>query len=64
MCVCVCTYYAKQKGNSFNRKTLQWSNANSGIGSGIDSFYEYLYKAYIMFGDNIYWDMFKEVLNY
>jgi ER degradation enhancer, mannosidase alpha-like 1 len=30
----------------------------SGIGGFVDSFYEYLYKAYILFGDQEYKDMF------
>jgi hypothetical protein len=29
----------------------RWTQTHSGIGAGIDSFYEYLLKAYIMFGD-------------
>ena len=27
-------------GNTFDRSTCRWMNTNSGIGAGIDSFYE------------------------
>jgi Glycosyl hydrolase family 47 len=33
----------------------------SGVGAGIDSYYEYLLKAYIMLGDEIYLDRFNKV---
>ena len=32
----------------------------AGIGAGVDSFYEYLLKAYIMFGNSKYLFMFEE----
>lgn len=32
----------------------------SGIGAGIDSFFEYLLKAYVLFGDDEYLDIFNE----
>ncbi len=32
----------------------------AGIGAGIDSFYEYLIKAYILFDDNDFLDMFEK----
>ncbi len=47
-------------GNSFDRKTLKWSNDNAGIGAGIDSFYEYLLKGSIYFGNPAYLHMFKQ----
>ena len=34
-----------------------------GIGAGIDSFYEYLFKAYVLFGDDTFLNMFNEVSN-
>jgi hypothetical protein len=34
-----------------------------GIGAGIDSYYEYLLKAYLMFGDEEYYHMFNVVRN-
>eukprot|EP00808_Paulinella_micropora_P000057 g64187.t1 len=47
-------------GNSFDRRAKQWKNPNAGIGAGIDSFYEYLLKAYVLFGNRKYLDMFME----
>ncbi len=41
--------------------SLQWKNPNAGIGAGIDSFYEYLFKAYVMFGNSKYLHMFNYV---
>ena len=35
----------------------------SGIGAGIDSFYEYLLKSYIVFGEREDLEMFKEMYN-
>jgi hypothetical protein len=34
---------------------------DAGIGAGIDSYYEYCLKSYILLGDNIYWDRFQKV---
>lgn len=34
----------------------------TGIGAGSDSFYEYLLKSYILFGDPEYLDMFNKVI--
>ena len=45
-------------GNSFDIKTRRWINDNAGIGSGADSFYEYLFKAYILFGDRDFLDIY------
>jgi hypothetical protein len=39
-------------GNTLDGRTGQWTNPLSGIGAGIDSFYEYLLKAHILFGDS------------
>ena len=52
-------------GNTLDGKTGQWLNPISGIGAGIDSFYEYLFKAYILFGDIKHLDMvrFPEISN-
>ncbi|XP_010254901.1 PREDICTED: alpha-mannosidase I MNS5-like [Nelumbo nucifera] len=36
----------------------EWIEYSSGIGAGVDSFYEYLIKAHILFGREEYWDMF------
>lgn len=35
--------------------------AESGVGAGIDSYYEYLMKAYILLGDNVFLDRFNIV---
>ena len=32
---------------------------DSGIGAGIDSYYEYLLKAYILLGDDTYLDRYR-----
>ena len=33
----------------------------SGVGAGIDSYYEYVLKAYILLGDDTYLDRFNKV---
>ncbi|KND02462.1 hypothetical protein, variant [Spizellomyces punctatus DAOM BR117] len=45
-------------GNSLSVKDAKWYNTVAGIGAGIDSFYEYLLKAYILFGEYVYLDIF------
>lgn len=35
--------------------------SDSGVGAGIDSYYEYLMKAYILLGDNVFLDRFNVV---
>lgn len=35
--------------------------ADSGVGAGIDSYYEYLMKAYILLGDNVFLQRFNTV---
>lgn len=34
---------------------------DSGVGAGIDSYYEYLMKAYILLGDKVYLERFNTV---
>ncbi|KAF9987256.1 alpha mannosidase-like protein [Mortierella antarctica] len=46
-------------GNTINITTGQWMSAMTGIGAGTDSFYEYLLKSYVLFGDNTYLDMYE-----
>ncbi|KAK9830164.1 hypothetical protein WJX72_010087 [[Myrmecia] bisecta] len=48
-------------GNTLNVDTRGWVRRDSGIGAGIDSYYEYLLKAYLVFGDEAYLDMFTDV---
>jgi mannosidase alpha-like ER degradation enhancer 2 len=38
-------------GSGINIKTGAWTDATSHIGGGIDSYYEYLLKAWLLFGD-------------
>ncbi|GAB2269884.1 Alpha-mannosidase I mns5 [Dionaea muscipula] len=45
-------------GSTLNMETGQWTEHSTGIGAGVDSFYEYLIKAYILFGKEEYWRMF------
>ncbi|GBB93048.1 hypothetical protein RclHR1_00210044 [Rhizophagus clarus] len=50
-------------GNVINVQTGQWIHTASSTGAGIDSFYEYLLKAYVLFGEAEYLDMFSEAYN-
>lgn len=45
-------------GNVIDIQTGRWTGFMSGIGAGLDSFFEYLLKSYIMFGDQQDLDMF------
>ncbi|XVF12147.1 hypothetical protein REPUB_Repub08aG0089100 [Reevesia pubescens] len=45
-------------GTTLDVTTGEWIEYSSGIGAGVDSFYEYLCKAYILFGKEDYWRMF------
>ncbi|KAI8849006.1 glycoside hydrolase [Chytridium lagenaria] len=47
-------------GNTINIQTGDWLQPMSGIGAGIDSFYEYLLKAYILFEDSSYYEVFDQ----
>ena len=51
-------------GTIINIGNGKWIHTQSGIGAGIDSFYEYLLKSYILFGDNSIFDMFNKVTSY
>ncbi|XP_068598885.1 ER degradation-enhancing alpha-mannosidase-like protein 1 [Brachionichthys hirsutus] len=46
-------------GNVVNIQTGQWVDKQSGLGAGMDSFYEYLLKSYILFGENEDYGMFQ-----
>ncbi|XP_054751579.1 ER degradation-enhancing alpha-mannosidase-like protein 1 [Lytechinus pictus] len=48
-------------GNVMNIQTGQWVGVQSGLGAGQDSFYEYLLKSFIMFGDQQYLHAFNEL---
>ncbi|XP_042387307.1 alpha-mannosidase I MNS4-like isoform X1 [Zingiber officinale] len=47
-------------GAHINIFTGEWTQKDAGIGTSIDSFYEYLLKAYLLFGDEEYLFMFQE----
>ena len=38
-----------------------WDQIFSGLGAGMDSFYEYLLKSHILFGDKNDLDMFNQL---
>ncbi|XP_038863645.1 ER degradation-enhancing alpha-mannosidase-like protein 1 [Salvelinus namaycush] len=46
-------------GNVVNIQTGQWVGIQSGLGAGMDSFYEYLLKSYILFGEKEDYRMFQ-----
>ncbi|KAL3161638.1 hypothetical protein ABBQ32_010493 [Trebouxia sp. C0010 RCD-2024] len=48
-------------GNTLHTDNAEWLRKDSGIGAGIDSFYEYLLKAYLLFGDEDYLIMFAKL---
>ncbi|CAL5198295.1 unnamed protein product [Lathyrus oleraceus] len=45
-------------GTTLDVSTGKWIEHSAGIGAGVDSFYEYLLKAHILFGKEDYWRMF------
>jgi hypothetical protein len=47
-------------GNVIDIETGQWIHTASSVGAGIDSFFEYLAKAYVLFGDDEYLNVFNE----
>lgn len=46
-------------GTVINIHNGEWVRRDSGVGAGIDSYYEYLMKAYILLGDNVYLERFN-----
>jgi len=48
-------------GNTIDVETKEWKNDHAGIGAGIDSFYEYLLKAFVLFGDGNWKTRFDSV---
>lgn len=46
-------------GTVLNIHSGDWIRRESGVGAGIDSYYEYLLKTYILFGDELYLDRFN-----
>lgn len=47
-------------GNTLDVRTGQWIHGVSSIGAGIDSFFEYAAKAYVLTGEEEYWRVWKE----
>jgi hypothetical protein len=47
-------------GNTLWTTTGEWERLDAGIGAGSDSYYEYLLKTYLIFGDEGYLDMFVD----
>jgi mannosidase alpha-like ER degradation enhancer 1 len=39
-------------GNTLDIQTGQWTGQLSGIGAGMDSYYEYLFKSFILFNES------------
>lgn len=46
-------------GTVINIHNGDWVRRDSGVGAGIDSYYEYLMKAYILLGDKVYLERFN-----
>lgn len=46
-------------GSTIDAKTGMWIDKTASMGAGVDSYYEYLFKAFILFGDHTYYDMFE-----
>ena len=49
-------------GNTISVRTGRWGQSLAGTGPGRDSFYEYLLKSYILFGERRYYDMWLQSL--
>ena len=47
-------------GSVIDVESGKWIRTDCGVGAGLDSYFEYLLKGYVLFGDREYWDMFKE----
>lgn len=41
-------------GTVLNIQDGGWVRRDAGVGAGIDSYYEYLYKSYVLLGDTTY----------
>lgn len=46
-------------GAHIHTHTGEWTQADAGVGTAIDSFYEYLLKAYVLFGEEEYLHVFE-----
>lgn len=50
-------------GTDINVRSGEWTNRNASICAGVDSYYEYLYKAYSLFGDTTIGRVWKEAID-
>ena len=48
-------------GMHIDTKTGRWTEKMAGIGSNVDSFFEYLLKSYVLFGDAQMYQLFNEL---
>ncbi|CAH8843416.1 unnamed protein product [Trichobilharzia szidati] len=51
--------YSDLVGRVINVRNGDWIRQESGVGAGIDSYYEYLFKAYILLGEPVYLHRFQ-----
>lgn len=47
-------------GNTIDVQTGLWTTVNTGIGAGVDSFYEYALKSWILLGDDYFYDVWNQ----
>jgi len=47
-------------GSNIDIRTGEWTRTSSHVGGGIDSWYEYLLKAWLLFGDEDFRDMYRQ----
>lgn len=47
-------------GTVMNVHSGDWVRRDSGVGAGIDSYYEYCLKSYVLLGDGRYLDRFNK----
>lgn len=47
-------------GSALDVVTGAWVDRMSGVGAGSDSFFEYMLKAYVLFGDEDHWRLFQD----
>lgn len=50
-------------GTVLNVDSGDWIRRDSGVGAGIDSYYEYCLKAYVLLGESRYLSRFNKVNN-
>jgi len=45
-------------GSRIDAVSGKWMDKSTGVGAGVDSFFEYLFKAYVLFGERELYDMY------